>query len=153
MAQTVLLARSVARGEVLRSTDLVVAQRPRAEAGADFIAKTDLALGLAPRRGLNAGQILRRGDLAKPDLVARNDVVLLVFEMPGIVLTSRGKALDSGAQGETVAVINTQSNRRVRGTVAAPGTVVVAPMTAQFAANRFSPEVTGSLASPPPRAE
>ncbi|HZS63847.1 MAG TPA: flagellar basal body P-ring formation chaperone FlgA [Xanthobacteraceae bacterium] len=152
MVPTALLTRPVSRGEVLHSTDIVLAQRPKGEAGTDFIDKAEIAVGLAVRRGLGAGQVLRRGDLMKPDLIARNDIVTLVFQMPGIVLTSRGKALDSGAQGDTVAVINTQSNRRVQGTVTAAGTVLVAAMTPQFA-NAFSPPAADRLAALQPRNE
>jgi len=37
----------------------------------------------------------------------------------------RGKALDPGAQGDVISVLNSQSNRTIQGTVAGPARVVV----------------------------
>ncbi len=42
----------------------------------------------------------------KPDLVQRGDAVTLVYEVPGIVLTLRGKAMEGGALGDTISVVN-----------------------------------------------
>jgi len=41
------------------------------------------------------------------------------------VLTVRGKALDPGAEGDVISVLNSQSNRTIQGTVAGPARVVV----------------------------
>ena len=43
--------------------------------------------------------------------------------MPGILLTVRGKALEAGAVGDVVSVLNIQSNRTVQATVIGPGRV------------------------------
>jgi flagella basal body P-ring formation protein FlgA len=40
----------------------------------------------------------------------------------------RGKAIDGGAEGDTVSVTNLQSKRVVQGTVVGPGQVLVAPI-------------------------
>lgn len=153
VVQTVSLTRSLTRGDILRPSDIAVGRRPKAEVGSDFVRGPALAVGMALRRSMNAGEMLRRTDLAKPELVRRNDMVALVFEIPGIMLTSRGKAMESGAQGDAVAVVNTQSNRTVQGTVTAPGTVTVASIAPRFAANLISSETAGPAAAPHPRAE
>ena len=57
----------------------------------------------------------------KPELVQRNETVTLIYEVPGIALTVRGKALEGGAEGDTISVLNEQSKRTVQGVVAAPG--------------------------------
>jgi flagella basal body P-ring formation protein FlgA len=61
----------------------------------------------------------------KPDLVGRNEIVTIVFEVPGITLTARGKSADAGAEGDTVSVLNLQSKRVLQATVRGPGLVVV----------------------------
>lgn len=124
-AETVTLARALARGEVVRQGDVVAERKPRGEVASDAIVRPELIIGQAARRALRAGQTVRAGDLMKPDLVARNDTVTIVFETPGIVLTARGKALASGAEGELVPVLNPQSKRVVQATVEGPGRVVV----------------------------
>jgi flagellar basal body P-ring formation protein FlgA len=56
-----------------------------------------------------------------------------VFEAPGILLTIRGKALEAGAHGDLINVLNVQSKRTVQGTVSGPGRVTVTAMTARVA--------------------
>lgn len=124
-AEVVVLARNVARGETLRDTDILVERMPRGEIAADALTRPGLVVGMAARRALRTGMSLRPADLMKPDLVARNDTVTIVFEVPGIVLTARGKALTAGAEGDTVEVLNPHSKRILQGTVRGPGTVVV----------------------------
>ena len=68
---------------------------------------------------------LRRTDLSRPELVHRDDNITLVFEVPGILLTTRGKALDSGAEGDVISVLNPQSKRTVQGIVSGSGRVTV----------------------------
>ena len=69
----------------------------------------------------------------KPDLVQRNETVTLVYEVPGVVLTLRGKAIEGGAEGDTISVINEQSKRIVQGAIVGPGRVAI---TQRFAAGR-----------------
>src|SRR5439155_136890 len=87
------------------------------------------AAGLIAKRALAAGKPIRQADLMKPELVARNETVTIVFEVPGIMLTTRGKALEAGAQGDLVNVLNVQSKRTVQATVSGPGRVTP-PLTA-----------------------
>ena len=119
------LTAPLARGQIIKAGDLAIQRRPRAEVGADT-ALDARAVGLAARRDLRAGQIIRGPDVTKADVVQRNEAVTLVYEVPGIFLTVRGKALESGAEGEVVAVLNIQSKRTVHGTVSGPGQVTIA---------------------------
>ena len=61
-----------------------------------------------------------------PELVKKNEMVLLHYEVPGIVLTMRGQALESGTDGDLVNVLNIQSKRTIQGTVTGPSQVTVA---------------------------
>ena len=124
-AEILVIARALARGETVRESDIVVERRPRGEVPADAAASLASVVGQAARRALRAGQTLRPADLMKPDLVGRHDMVTILFEVPGITLTARGKALAAAAEGETVAVLNEQSKRVLHATVRAPGVVVV----------------------------
>ena len=77
------------------------------------------------RKQLRAGQALRAADLAKPDLVQRDDNVTLIYESAGLYLTIRGKALDSGTEGDVVSVLNLQSKRTISGVVIGRGQVAI----------------------------
>jgi flagellar basal body P-ring formation protein FlgA len=134
--------RALARGEVVKTGDVAIERRPKADFH-DGAAAADPA-GLAVRHPVSAGQPLRTSDLMRPEIVHRNEPVTLIYEAPGLVLTMRGRALDPGAQGDLINVANSQSNRTVQGTVAGPARVVV---------RNGTPRVVTSEAEPTPAAE
>jgi flagellar basal body P-ring formation protein FlgA len=123
--EAAVLARPVANGEVLRAGDVTIVRRPKAEFSANIVTTMDQAVGLAAKRAMRPGDVLRQTDLAKAEVIARNDNVTITYQAPGITLTMRGKALEGGAQGDTIGVLNAQSKRTVHGTVAGPGHVVI----------------------------
>jgi flagella basal body P-ring formation protein FlgA len=131
-----VLMRTVARGDVLRNSDVVIERRPKSDVGADLVTSLDQAVGLAVRQQHQSGHMLRRADLVKPDLVRRDEAVTLIFEVPGITLTMRGKALESGTEGDLVNVLNVQSKRHVQGQVTGSGRVTVTSTTTTTAPAR-----------------
>ena len=133
--EVVTLARAVDRGELIKSADLLIERRPRAEIGRDILTDREQAVGLAARNGLPAGRPLRLAELMKPELVQRNETVMLVYEVPGITLTVRGKAMEGGAEGDVIAVLNEQSKRTVQGAVVGHGRVIVNGGSPRLAAN------------------
>jgi flagella basal body P-ring formation protein FlgA len=123
--ETVTPARALARGEIVKQDDVIVQRRLRSEANGAVITDIKQAIGFAARTGLQPGQVLRATDLMKPEIVQRNETVTLVYEVPGIMLTVRAKAMEGGAEGDTIAVLNEQTKRNVQGVIAGPGRVVV----------------------------
>ena len=123
----------IERGEVLQVSDVTILRRPKTEGTA--IADVNAVAGLAARHQLRPGQPLHSADLMKPEVVQRNDTVTIVYEVPGVTLTLRGKAQDSGALGDTISVLNIDSKRVVQGTISGPGRVNVSATTPRLAAN------------------
>lgn len=134
--EVVAVARPIERGAILRDGDVILERFPRGRARDDVIADRAHAIGLAARADLRPGQPLRKAQLMKPELVKRNEQVTLVYEAPGILLTVRGKAKESGAEGDTISVVNEQSKRTLQGTVVGPGRVVVNTGLSQLADSR-----------------
>jgi flagellar basal body P-ring formation protein FlgA len=141
--EAAVLARNVERNEVIKSADVVVERRPKAEVGTDA-ATRDRALGMQARKQLRAGQALKTADLARPDLVQRDQSVTLIYESTGLYLTIRGKALEGGTEGDVVNVVNLQSKRTVSGVVTGRGQVSVALATPRLPA---ASDATSSLQS------
>lgn len=131
----VTVSRAIERGAVLKDGDVVIERRARADVGRDVVLEINQAIGLAARAALQPGRPLRSAELMKPELVARNETVTLVYEIPGIMLTVRGKALDGGAEGDTINVLNEQSKRTVQGVVVGPGRVMISGRQPKLAAN------------------
>jgi flagellar basal body P-ring formation protein FlgA len=130
-----VLANPVARGAVLKESDVLIERRPRAGVARGTITDRAQAVGLAARDALEPGRPLRAAQLMKPEMVQRHEQVTLIYEVPGIILTVRGKAAEGGAEGDTISVLNEQSKRTVQGVITGPGRVVVNTGAPRLAAN------------------
>jgi len=144
--EAAVLARGIERNEIIKASDLVVERRPKAEVGGD-VASRDRAIGMQARKQLRAGQALKVADIAKPDLVQRDQNVTLTYEATGLYLTIRGKALENGTEGDVVSVLNLQSKRTVTGVVSGRGQVTVSAPAARLP---LAADVTSSIPSSEP---
>jgi flagella basal body P-ring formation protein FlgA len=133
LAPAVALTRSLRAGEVIKTSDLVTERRPKLEVGPDAVG-SEQAVGLAAKAALRSGQVLRQGDLVRAQVVQRNEAVTIVYEVPGVTLTVRGKAVEAGAVGDVVSVLNVQTNRTIQGTVIGPGRIAIGPPKPQVTA-------------------
>ena len=96
-------------------------------------------LDFTPPPGVNAVQVIRPGG-ARATLpattggrtisdaaVRRGDFVNLVYEMPGMSLNMRARALEDGAVGQGIRLLNTSSNRTIDAIVTGPGSARANP--------------------------
>ncbi len=58
--------------------------------------------------------------------VRRGETVSLIYAAPGMQLAARARALEDGAAGQTIRLINLQSNRTIDAVVTGPGAARVA---------------------------
>jgi flagella basal body P-ring formation protein FlgA len=123
--EAAMLTRSLRIGEVIKASDVTMGRRPKSEMRSDGMGP-DQVIGMAAKIALRSGQAVRTDDLVKPQIVQRNEAVTIYYEVPGIMLTVRGKAVEGGALGDVIGVLNIQSNRTVQATVIGPGRVTIA---------------------------
>ena len=133
--EVAVLGRAVERGSVIKDSDVEMERQPRAQIGRDVITDRDRIVGLAARDNIQPGRPLRSTDLTRPQIVQRNEIVTLTYEMPGIMLTVRGKASEGGAQGDVISVLNEQTKRVLQGVIVAPGHVAISGGNSRLAAN------------------
>jgi flagella basal body P-ring formation protein FlgA len=129
----VVLTRPIARGDILRNSDIVIKKRPKSEVQTDTVRDPAAAIGMAVQQAFRTGQTIRNADLSRPQLVKRGEPVMVRYEVPGIVLTARGKAEEAGALGDTINILNVQSKRMIQGVVTGPSQVVVNSLMPQVA--------------------
>jgi flagellar basal body P-ring formation protein FlgA len=122
--EAAVLTRDVERTDVLKSSDVMIVRRPKVEIGGDAAVR-DSVIGMQMRHSMRAGQALRVADITKPDLVQRDQNVTVIFQTAGLYLTTRGKALENGTEGDVVSVLNLQSQRTVTGVVSGRGQVTI----------------------------
>jgi flagella basal body P-ring formation protein FlgA len=122
---TLVAARDLPRGHVLRSGDLCLVRRELADRAEMRSADVTEVVGRVLRRPLRAHEALLSSDLEKAKVVSRGAAVFLVARQGGLVVTARGRALEDGARGETVRALNLSSGKTVLGRVDDPSHLVV----------------------------
>ena len=120
-----VLTRNLARGDIVMFEDVAFERMDRRAANG-AMTETDRIIGQAARRSVAAGVPLRDIDFESPRVVSRNQLVTISYRIPGMTLTSRGRAIRDAAVGESVSVINLQSSRTIEATATGPGQVTVA---------------------------
>lgn len=121
-------------GEVIAAQDLTWVELPSERLPQNVVTQMDALVGFAPRRDLREGAPLLSGDVKKPVMVEKNAVVAMVVRAPNMTLTAQGRALEAGAKGDSIRVLNTQTKRTVQARVLNAGEVVVQTASTTLAA-------------------
>lgn len=85
----------------------------------------DQAIGLEARVAIYAGKPVRAGDLGPPTLVERNQLVKLIFVSGGLAISTDGRALARGSEGDEIRVMNLGSRNTVTGRIGPDGAIYV----------------------------
>lgn len=114
-------------GTVLRAEDVHMVRVRAAVANREVAHLPADAIGLQLRHQVAAGQPLALADLTRPALVRRGADVLMLLDSPGIVLTAQGQAMEGGAVGERIHVMNPVSRALIEAEVIGADRVRVSP--------------------------
>ncbi|RMF17209.1 MAG: flagella basal body P-ring formation protein FlgA, partial [Alphaproteobacteria bacterium] len=75
-----------------------------------------------------------QGDIERPVLVRKGSLVTMQVRHGAMVLSAIGKAMQDGALGDSILLLNPRTRRTVEGTVVAAGRVDIAMARAVLAA-------------------
>jgi flagella basal body P-ring formation protein FlgA len=120
-----ILAHRIEAGTTIGEADLDWVLVPEERITADIVTETNQLVGRELRHDTSEGEMLHGRDVVPPRLVQRGSLVTMKIETQFITVTTQGKAQQDGAQGETIRVMNTQSNRIIEGTVTGPDVVEI----------------------------
>ncbi|MES2713410.1 MAG: flagellar basal body P-ring formation chaperone FlgA [Pseudomonadota bacterium] len=123
----VVATRRMVLGEVVGAPDAQLIRMRAERVRPGTAARLEDAVGKQLRRPVGAGIALMSADLGPPSLVGRNEPVTLILEAPGLSLAAAGRAMETGALGQVVPVMNLASRLIVEGRVVGPGRVRVTP--------------------------
>jgi flagella basal body P-ring formation protein FlgA len=128
-------ARNLNTGDVIQPEDVVWTTLQAHMVPAGGPQDADRVIGLSAKRPLRAGAPVATRDLASPQVIARNDMVEVTYDVGGVKLTVTGRATRNAAIGEPVPVLNTTSNRTIDAVATGPGQAVVGPAAQAARAN------------------
>lgn len=120
-AEVAVAATDLMAGKILSPYDLLQ-ERHDITLIPDTFSDLGQVAGLAARRSIRAGEVLRPNMLSAPQLVRRGDQVRIVARREQIEVSMAGEALDNGARGAIVRVRNASGNT-IRARVIEAGTV------------------------------
>ncbi len=122
-----VLRKRMMPGEVIRETDIAW-QDVRADRIARNVVLDPINLvGMSPRRPVRAEKPVLSSELRQPVLVPKNSLVTIRLQTARMVLTTRGRAMEQGAKGDVIRVVNTASNQIISASVTESGIVAVIP--------------------------
>lgn len=117
--------RPLPRGHRLSAADVHPEKRELSVFRQGFFSDINKLNLLETKRAIGAGVALTPDKVASVKLVRNGELVQLVSASSQVQVAARGKALNDGAQGNTVRVRNLSSGRVVEGRVIGLGTVSV----------------------------
>jgi flagella basal body P-ring formation protein FlgA len=119
--------RRLGAGASLTESDVRIAQLAPDRVPADAVRDLAELQGQVLRRPLTPGAPIGRSELGGRLQVLKDGAVSMSIELPGLVVTAQGRALENGARGDVVQVMNIASRAVVEATVIGPGRVRVTP--------------------------
>jgi len=120
-ADTVTATRSIRANAIITETDVILSA---AKAPNGYRRVSDV-VGQEARVVLYAGRPILLDDIGPPAIVTRNQIVRVRFRGSGLSIVTEGRALERGAVGDLVRVMNLASRATVFGQVQQDGSVQV----------------------------
>lgn len=120
-----VLKTSLRNGDIIGESDIDQIEVYESDIQPDMLLSAENMIGMTPLRMVIAGKPIRTVDLQSPQLVERGKSVTITFSEGPLKLTALGKALQNGAKGDMIRVVNNTSNRSIDAVVNGFGEVIV----------------------------
>jgi flagella basal body P-ring formation protein FlgA len=125
LAPVAHLRRTMNQGEIVDINDLEFRPTPVRFGHSQGELQVADILGKSLTRTVRENTMLRPTDLTDPLIIARNDMVTLLFRKGPLKLTVKGQALNAASVDQPVTVLNLMSKKVVQGIASANGTVII----------------------------
>ena len=130
-ADTVIAARTIPAQTLISAADVALTDDETVGA----YTALDAVVGFEARVAIYAGRPVRSGEVGPPALVERNQIVPLLYQAGGLVISAEGRALGRAGLGEIIRVMNLASRQTISGRVQSDGTIAVGTATATLLTN------------------
>ncbi|MDG1995381.1 MAG: flagellar basal body P-ring formation chaperone FlgA [Emcibacteraceae bacterium] len=104
-------------GSIINASDIQWVSVPESQIGRNIIRTSDHLIGMTPRTQIKEGMPIRLSEVNRPMLVKRGALVKIHFNTSAISLSTIGKAIENGGQGDVIQVKNNTSNKIITAVV------------------------------------
>ncbi len=122
-----VLTRRISPGDKIEEADINWLRLPATRISQNIIDNANDLIGFTPKRTLRPGEPLRGGDIEAPRLVEKGAIVSISYTLGRMNLSSRGRALEEGALGDTIKVLNERSHRTIEVKVTGMNEAIIEP--------------------------
>ncbi len=123
-----VLTHRMSPGEKITENDVDWVRVPATRVSQNIIDDTRDLIGFTPRRSLRPGEPVRTSDVEPPRLVEKGSIVSVTYTLENMSLSTRGRALEDGAMGEIIKIVNPRSHRTIEVEVTGTNQARVAPV-------------------------
>ncbi len=117
------LNRRLKAGDIIGPSDIRWVTMRADRINRNVITDAESLIGMTPKRIAAAGEILRNGDMRRPRMVKKGRIVTMVLTTPHMVLTSKGRAMEHGARGDTIKIMNLKSKAMIEAEITGTNSV------------------------------
>jgi flagella basal body P-ring formation protein FlgA len=103
------LNRRMKTGDIIRRSDIKWVTMRADHLNRNVITDAESLIGMTPKRATAAGKTVANGDVRRPRMVKKGSIVTMILNTPHMVLTSKGRAMEHGARGDTIRIMNLKS--------------------------------------------
>jgi flagella basal body P-ring formation protein FlgA len=125
LAEVVITKKPLGRHKPITEDDIELLKMDLAKLPSGVITDPETVLGKRTRRAIGAKTVLRANLIESPPLVKRGDVVVIIAESSGFIITTLGKVKKKGRLGESIPVMNYDSKKILYARVLDSSTVKV----------------------------
>lgn len=127
--------RRIAEGEVVSRDDLEWIEIKASHQRRKYMTDADAIIGKAPRRALLPGRPIGVGAVRAPIIIRKGSLAMVTLRTRNMLLSAKVRAVEDGAKGDTIRVVNTRSKKVIEGIVSGPGRITIPGAERQIVEN------------------
>ncbi len=125
MEEVYVPARNIDKGEILQDDDLKKIKIRSTRLKPMYVTDLSKLKGKEVKRALKLGKLISGKEVGEPLLVHKNDKVDLIYKTDRMQIIAKGIAQEDGFKGQKIEVENTQSHKKIYGTVISTDTIEI----------------------------
>ncbi len=125
MTEVVVTRKPLGRFKVISDEDIHLISTNLAKLSSNVITRCEDVIGKRTKRSIDSNVALRSDLIELPPLVKNGDIVRIVLESDGLLITTLGRVKEKGRRGEMIKVINVDSRKTIYARVLNPSSVAV----------------------------
>ncbi len=112
-----VLSNNLQSGNIITAKDIKHVKIKERSFTKDTILDPQALVGMTARRVILAGRPIKQSEMIAPRIVERGEIITLSLNVGTMALTTQVKALQDGAKGDVIRVVNTNSNKTLQAMV------------------------------------